>query len=575
MKPILFFAVSQYTNLVPFLPQLLKRFDPRRAGFAWTAAGTGLATGGFWALRRFLDEGQASLLYLPVVIACAIRFGFAPAVFGATLSFVCWDFFFLPPFGRLTVSDPRDWLSLGVFLVAAVSTAQLAAKARTQTAEAQAREAEIVTLFEASETLSREVRADRLLSALSAQMRALCRAEPCVVFRRSPQGGHLLPAQTADIPEAVRQMAEDADRQDQAIGFGGGSGRRLWDQAVRQSRWALPAGAAETLGVYLPLHADGGRVGVLYVGPREDRRSFSAAEERLIRTLANHAAVVIARDDLAAQAAQAEALREADLLKDSLLSLVSHELRTPLAAIKASATGLLQAEAVWDPKASWETLGAINTEADRLSALVTNLLDLSRLEAGAWQPKKDGCDLVEIAGTALDRLPETEAARVRVSADPALPPVQADYTQIALVVTNLLENAAKYTPPGTPIVLRAEAGPAEVSLIVRDYGPGLLPGEEARLFERFYRGKSHQNSTTHGTGLGLALCRAIAEAHGGRMRAANAPPGEPPGAVFTLSLPVGQEGKERGNGEYKGNKEAGPLRSSPPRQEPQSRQAPQ
>jgi len=525
---------------VTTLSFVLRRFDPRRAGFAWAGAGISLATGGFWALRHFLDKGQASLLYLPVVIACAIRFGFAPAVFGALLSFLCWDFFFLPPFGKLSVSDPRDWLSLGVFLVAAVSTAQLAANARTQTAEAEAREAEIATLFEASETLSREVRADRLLAALSAQMLSLCRAERCLVFRRSPQSARLLPVQGADVPDAVVQMAEDADQQDQAIGFGG---RRLWDQAVRQSRRALPAGAAETLGVYLPLHADGSRVGVLYVGPREDRKPFSAAEERLIRTLANHAAVVIARDALAAQAAQAEALREADLLKDSLLSLVSHELRTPLAAIKASATGLLQAESVWDPKASWEALGAINTEADRLSALVTNLLDLSRLEAGAWQPRKDWCDLVEIVGTALDRLPETEASRVSVFTDPHLPLVSADYTQIALIVTNLLENAVKYTPPGTPITLCAETGPDEATLTVRDYGPGLLPGEEAHLFTRFYRGRLHQDSLVHGTGLGLALCRAIAEAHGGRIRAANAPPTEPPGAVFTLSLPFSRERK--------------------------------
>ena len=317
------------------------------------------------------------------------------------------------------------------------------------------------------------------------------------------------------------------------------AGGGLWDQAVRQSRQALPAGAAETLGIYLPLHADGGRVGVLYVGPREDRRPFSAAEERLIRTLANHAAVVIARDDLAAQAAQAEALREADRLKDSLLSLVSHELRTPLAAIKASATGLLQADAVWDPKASWETLGRVNTEADRLSALVTNLLDLSRLEAGAWQPRKEEGDLVEIIGTALDRLTDTEAARVEVLADPDLPLVRADYTQIALVLTNLLQNAVKYTPPGTPIALCAKRFGSAVTVTVRDYGAGLPAGEESRLFERFYRGQVHQNSTTHGTGLGLALCRAIAEAHGGRIWASNAPPGEPSGAIFTLSLPIG------------------------------------
>ena len=528
-------------------------FDPRRnLGSLWAAAGIGLATAGFWTLRHLLDKGQASLLYLPVVIACAIRFGFAPAVFGAVLSFFCWNFFFLPPFGTLTVADPRDWLSLLVFLVAAVTTAQLASQARTQTAEARAREAEIALLFEASETLSREVRADRLLTALSHQMQTLCRADRCLVFRQSPHSPHLLPpVQSVPIPDTITQMAESAAMQDQAIGFGGH--RHLWDQAARQSVPALPSGAAETLGVYLPLHADGSRVGVLYVGPRTDGRPFSAADERLIRTLANHAAVVIARDALASEAAQAEGLREADRLKDSLLSLVSHELRTPLAAIKASATGLLQAEAVWDLRASWETLQAINTEADRLSALVTNLLDLSRLEAGAWQPVKDWCDLVEIIGTALDRLPGSESARVEVFAEADLPLVRADYTQIALVLTNLLENAVKYTPSGSPILLCAAAqyngqdeGPSEVTVMVRDFGLGLRPGEEVHLFERFYRGQRHQNSTVHGTGLGLALCRAIAEAHGGRIWAMNAAPGEPPGAVFTLSLPVWAESRPEG-----------------------------
>ena len=524
---------------------IFRFFDPRRnSGGLWAAAGIGLATAGFWLLRHDLDKGQASLLYLPVVIACAIRFGFGPAVFGAVLSFLCWNFFFLPPFGTLTVADPRDWLSLLVFLTAAVTTAHLASQARAQTAQARAREAEIALLFEASETLSREVRADRLLAALSEQMQTLCRASRCLVFRRSLQSASLLPpAQSGPIPDAITQMAESAAEQDQAIGFGG---RRHWDQAVRQSLRALPGGAAETLGVYLPLHADGGGVGVLYVGPRRDGQPFSAAEERLIRTLANHAAVVIARDALAAQAAQAEGLREADRLKDSLLSLVSHELRTPLAAIKASATGLLQADAVWDLRVSWDTLGAINTEADRLSALVTNLLDLSRLEAGAWQPAKEWCDVVEIIGTALDRLPGAEAARVEVTAETNLPLIQADYTQIALVLTNLLENAVKYTPPGSPIRLVAatqlngqDEAPFEVVVTVRDFGPGLQRGEEIRLFERFYRGRAHQNSTVHGTGLGLALCRAIAEAHGGHVRAANAPADTPSGAVFTLSLPVG------------------------------------
>ncbi len=300
------------------------------------------------------------------------------------------------------------------------------------------------------------------------------------------------------------------------IGFG--SSRHLWAKALSETEAPLLAPGSPALGVYVPLRAADALVGILHVGPRDDGRPYSAWEERLILTLANHAAVVIARDLLAEQAAEAAALREADTLKDALLSLVSHELRTPLAAIKASASGLLQTEAAWSEAQRQEALAAINSEADRLSGVVGNLLDLSRLEAGAWQPRKDWCDLAEVAGTALDRLPAAEAARVEMDAAPDLPLIQADYTQIALVLTNLLENAVKYTPAGSPIHLGIQPAhdgqneqPSGITVRVRDFGAGIAPGEEERLFERFYRSPRHQGGSIHGTGLGLALCQAIVQ----------------------------------------------------------------
>ena len=512
-------------------------------GFAWAAAGIALATACLWLAHPYLDKGQASLLYLPVVIACAIRFGFGPAILGAVLSFLCWDFFFLPPFGTFVVADSKDWISLLVFLLAAVTTAQLASRARAQAQQATAREAEIATLFRASEAISREVRADRLLAALAQQLQALCQASRCVVFRRAPQDGLQIVAgrSLGGVPsdeeaDTIRRMAEAAYEHRQVLGFG--PSQSLWRKALGAARPASDEAPPTDLGVYVPLQAESRQVGVLHIGPRLDRRPFSAMDERLILTLANHAAVVIARDELADQAAQAQALREADVLKDSLLSLVSHELRTPLAAIKATASGLLQPGAVWEEDARREALAAINTEADRLGRLVSNLLDLSRVEAGAWRPSKDWCDLADVAGSVLDRLPHAAAARVSLALDPGLPLIQADYIQIALVLTNLLENAIKYTPPGRPIRVEAEGVSAGVLLRVRDFGDGLPPGEEERLFERFTRGRAHENSTTHGTGLGLALCRAIVQAHGGRIWASNALQGEVGGATFSVSLPL-------------------------------------
>ncbi len=508
------------------------------AGYGWAAGGVGAATGCFWLVRGYLDKGQASLLYLPVVIACAIRFGFGPAVAGALLSFLCWNFFFLPPFRTFAVADPKDWLSLLVFLIAAVSTAQLAAQARAQTAQARAREAEAGTLLQASEVVTREVAATQILNALTGQLQSLCQATRCAVFHAPQPGAPLRPIGSEEgQEEVVRTMAQAAYAQDQDIGFGPDAG--LWDRAWRETTPPVPEG--ERRGVYVPLHAAGARVGVLHVGPRRDGRPFSEAQQRLIRALANHAATVIAREALAQEAAQAAALREADALKDSLLSLVSHELRTPLAAIKASATGLLQPDAHWDDGERAEALRAINHEADRLAALVGNLLDLSRLEAGAWTPAKDWCDLADVVGSVLDRLPPADAARVQVELPPDLPLIRADYTQIALTLQNLLENAVKYSPPDGPILLSAvptEQDMPGVLLSVRDHGAGLTPGEEEALFERFYRGASHRDSVIHGTGLGLALCRAIVQAHGGRLWAANTPNGEPPGAVFSLFLPI-------------------------------------
>ena len=319
------------------------------------------------------------------------------------------------------------------------------------------------------------------------------------------------------------------------IGFGATA--HLWAKAVE----GISAPDSAEIGVYVPLRAQAALVGTLHVGPRRDGRPLTAQDERLILALANHAAVVIARQALAEEAAEAAALREADALKEALLSLVSHELRTPLAAIKAAASGLRQRGAVWPEAARAEAVETIDGEADRLTTLVGNLLDLSRLEAGAWNPTKDWCDLAEIAGTSLDRLPPPDAARVQMTAHADLPLIRADYVQIALVLTNLLENAVKYAPGGSPISLTlfpTESDPPGVRADVRDFGLGITPGDEEAIFTRFFRSARHSGSAIHGTGLGLALCRAVTKAHGGRLWARNAPPSEPGGAIFSFWLPV-------------------------------------
>lgn len=510
-------------------------------GFAWAVGGTAAATGIFWLFRAHLDKGQASLLYLPVVIACALRFGFAPALAGAMLSFVCWNFFFIPPFYTLNIADLRDWLSLVIFLIAALSTAHLASEARRQTETARAHEAETLLLYQAGESISSEVEAARLLPALAERIVQTCGADKCVILRRTASG-MLLPAAvvapeplSSDMLQVITKLSQTAGEHYQIIGFG--AERHLWAKAVA----GMNVPGNEEIGVYVPLRVQESLVGALHAGPRTDGRPFTEQNQRVILALANHAAVVIARQSLADEAAQASALREADTLKEALLSLVSHELRTPLAAIKAAASGLRQRGSVWPEAAREQAIETIDIEADRLTTLVGNLLDLSRLEAGAWNPSKDWCDLTEIIGTALDRLPTPEAARVQITAHDDLPLIRADYVQIALVLTNLLENAVKYTPAECPITLSllpTETGPPGVRTDVRDFGEGITAGDEEAIFMRFFRSARHSGSAVHGTGLGLALCRAVIKAHGGRIWARNAPLGEPSGAIFSFWLPV-------------------------------------
>jgi len=284
--------------------------------------------------------------------------------------------------------------------------------------------------------------------------------------------------------------------------------------------------------VFTPLLAEGRSWGVVHVGPRGDNRPYALPQQRLILALADHAAVAFARQSLSDQAAQSQALREADVLKSTLLSLVSHELRTPLAAIKASADALLQS--AWDEAAWMEALQSINDEADRLGGLVGKLLDLSRLEAGAWQPDLDWCDLVDVLGTALARLPDDQSRRVRVDAPVDFPLVRADFVQIAQVLTNLLENALKYSPPQSDVDVGFVADNGLVRVEVADTGPGVPSDQAEAIFNTFQRLDCHRRHGPSGTGLGLTICRDIIRAHGGRIWADNAPLG---GAVFSFTLP--------------------------------------
>ena len=306
----------------------------------------------------------------------------------------------------------------------------------------------------------------------------------------------------------------------------------------------LPAGRdTDTLPAakvrYLPLKTSRGVVGVLGVQPHDTTKHLTTEQRLLMEAFANQAALAIERAQLAGEAQQARLQIETEQLRNSLLSSVSHDLRTPLAAITGAASSLMDDEHALGPAARHEMAQTIYEEADRLNRLLRNLLDMTRLESGALQIHKELQPLEEVIGAALSRLEEPLADRavnIRLPAD--LPFVPIDSVLLEQVFINLLENAIKYTPAHSPIDLSAAQDGAAIVIEVADRGPGLPPGDEQRIFEKFYRARAPQNGS--GVGLGLTICRGIVEAHGGRIGAENRSGG---GAAFRFTLPIEVEDK--------------------------------
>jgi two-component system sensor histidine kinase KdpD len=232
---------------------------------------------------------------------------------------------------------------------------------------------------------------------------------------------------------------------------------------------------------------------------------------------------------------QVEILRRTDALRTALLSSVSHDLRTPLASIKAAASSLLQEDMQWDEDTRRSFANTIEREADRLNRLVENLLDMSRIEGGALKPEKEWYAITALVQDVVERLqPLLHGREIRTSLPPDLPPVQVDYLYIDQVVTNLLENVTRYTPAGSPIDVSAEVKNKQMLISVADRGPGIPAGERERIFDKFYRVLTSQRDT-RGSGLGLAVCRGLVEAHGGRIWVESREGG---GALFRFTLPL-------------------------------------
>lgn len=484
-------------------------------GYLGTVVGLTTVTLALWEARPSITLATIALVYLLGVFCAALLWGMGPAVAGSLLSLLALDYLFLPPRFSLGLAAPSDAVSLAVFLVVTIITSRLASHARARAREAEAHARESRALLRLSDAVAEAPSVDAALQAVAALTTEIFEVDHCAVLLPDPLGA--LDVHAASPPHTLRSLTREED------------GVAAY---VCRRGLLVPFGSC----LYLPISLGARRLGVLRVGPRNDGRGLPVSQHHFLQTFAAAAAVALDRRRLQEEATQAEILRRSDELKNALLTTVSHDLRTPLATLKTAITALLQDDLAWDPAAQKDVLGAANEELDRLTRLIDNLLDLSRIEAGALRPDRQWYEIGELIRESVHRAAiRLQRHRVVVNVADGDLPLWVDYVQIHQVLTNLLDNAAKYSPPGTEIRVTGGVEGDAFVIRVQDQGPGIPALEVERIFSKFYRiGRPRPGG---GTGLGLAICKGLVEAHGGRIAVEN--PGCP-GAVFVVTLPLAQ-----------------------------------
>jgi two-component system, OmpR family, sensor histidine kinase KdpD len=503
-----------------------------RHGYVLATVAIAVSTLLFLPGRGDFAKGQWALFYILVILLVASVAGPGPSVLAAVLAFFAWNFFFLPPYHTLQIRDPKDWVSLGAFLIVGVIVGVLAGRMREREARAVAREQETAALNRLSAELVSQTSTEAMAETALAEIVALLEARSADLFVAQRDGLHSYRAAPPDeAPNSgVIERAEWVFRHEQPLGL---------PDAAGEGEPPSPAPAfqavGDSAGMYLPLRSPSGTSGVLTIAGRAYGVKYSPADARLAASLANLVGVFLERQNLQAAATRAQAAREADQLKSSLLSSVSHELKTPLAALTATVSNLLESDVDWDEQSVRDELRAIVGDVTRLNNSIGALLDLSRLEAHAWEPRRDLYDLEDIVAAGVDTLPAHERARVLIELPEDLPPVAVDFAQWTRVMQNLLENAFLYAGAGSPVTAGAQATDRGLRIWVSDEGPGIPADEQEAVFDKFYRGRSSGTKAPSGTGLGLAITREIVRAHGGTIHVEDV---RPHGAQFVIMLPT-------------------------------------
>ncbi len=460
-------------------------------------------------LGRFAATDMVMIYILGVALLATLR-GWRASALAAVLGVAVFDFLFVPPYLTFSVHDRSYAVTFSIMLAVSFLISGLAARVRAQAEAAQARERRTNSLYALSRDLASALSVQDVAHAASRHVSELLHGPARVLL---PASGGALEASPGALGDPARESAVAAWVFEHGRPAGLGTD-------------TLPAAAS----LYVPLPGSGAVLGVLAVRPADGLLPFSPDNLSLVQTLARQTALGVERARLAEEAESAQIAVRTERLRNTLLTSASHDLRTPLAAITGAASSLLQPVPL-QPAVERELKESIYDEAESLNRLVTNLLDMTRLESGALPLQREWHSVEELVGAALARLERALRGRRVAAAVPAdLPLIFVDGVLLEQVLVNLLDNALKHTPAGAAIGVAARATGDAVVVEVSDDGPGLPPGDEERVFEKFYRG----GARSAGFGLGLPICRAIVEAHGGHIRAEA---GRPVGAAFVFTLP--------------------------------------
>ena len=485
------------------------------AGYVWSLAICCAVTLAVEPLTPMLDGANIVMIFLLSVVGVAVRFGRGPAVLASLLTVAMFDFFYVPPRFSFSVSDAQYLLTFGVMLVVALVIGQLTAGLKFQARVARLREERVRAMYAMSRDLSGALMPEQI-------------AEIGARFMKSEFG---VPAALM-VPDLEDRLHGAVLSEDQPAGLDVGVAQWAFDHDEAAGHGTNTLAAAPLL--YVPLKAPMRMRGVLAIGATNPERLAGPEQRRLLDTCASLLAISLERVHYVDVAQTVTVQMESERLRNSLLAAISHDLRTPLAALVGMAESLAMMN-LMPESPELQTAGRIADAAMRMNSLVSNLLDMARLQSGPVQLNRQWQPLEEVIGTSLKAVNSVlEPRRVKVVLADDLPLVDIDAVLFERVLCNLLENAAKYTAPGTPVDILAQAMSDEVVITVEDAGPGLPKGRESTIFDMFERGR--KESATPGVGLGLAICRAIVEAHGGRIRGETKPLG---GARFVIELPRG------------------------------------